>query len=87
MLFGYEDPHFGTVNGVAQPVKFDGTRFAQGLNPPRHGEHTIAVLREVGLSDADIESLIARAIVKAADNGRITATLIGDDSSSSTFQP
>ncbi|MDO8440069.1 MAG: CoA transferase [Polaromonas sp.] len=84
MLFGYEDPHFGTVNGVAQPVKFDGTRFAQRQNPPRHGEHTIDVLREVGLSDADIESLMARAIVKASGNGRITATLTGDDSPPST---
>jgi crotonobetainyl-CoA:carnitine CoA-transferase CaiB-like acyl-CoA transferase len=86
MLFGYEDPHFGTVNGVAQPVKFDGARFAQRQNPPRHGEHTIDVLREVGLSDADIESLMARAIVKAAGNGRITATLTGDDSTPS-IQP
>lgn len=86
MLFGYEDPHFGTVNGVAQPVKFDGARFAQRQNPPRHGEHTIDVLREVGLSDADIESLMARAIVKAASNGRTTATLTGDDSTPS-IQP
>lgn len=84
MLFGYEDPHFGTVNGVAQPVRFDGARFAQRQNPPRHGEHTIDVLREVGLSDADIESLMARAIVKAAGNARITATLTGDDSTPST---
>jgi len=66
MLLRYEDPYFGAVKGVAQPVRFDGQRPGPSQCPPRHGEHTLAVLREAGLSDADIASLIERSIVKAA---------------------
>jgi crotonobetainyl-CoA:carnitine CoA-transferase CaiB-like acyl-CoA transferase len=66
MVYRYEDPRFGSVNGVAQPVKFDGERFAQRRSPPLQGEHTVDILREAGLGDAEIDRLIGSSVVKAA---------------------
>lgn len=65
MLYHYEDPRFGRVNGVAQPVKFDGVRFAQYRNPPLQGEHSLDILREAGLDERDIGQLVDSAVVKA----------------------
>ncbi|MES2227971.1 MAG: CoA transferase [Pseudomonadota bacterium] len=67
MLMSYADPHFGSLRGVAQPLRFDGARARQRRNPPLLGEHSIEVLREAGLGDAEIGSLIERRIVKAGD--------------------
>jgi crotonobetainyl-CoA:carnitine CoA-transferase CaiB-like acyl-CoA transferase len=64
MLYHYDDARFGTVNGVAQPVKFDGERLAQQRNPPMHGEHSVDILHEAGLSESDIRQLIDSAAVK-----------------------
>lgn len=67
MVFHYEDAHFGTVNGVAQPVRFDGVRAPQRLAPPLHGEHTVAILREAGLDDGAIARLQADAVIRVAE--------------------
>jgi crotonobetainyl-CoA:carnitine CoA-transferase CaiB-like acyl-CoA transferase len=40
------------------PFTLDGERLGVKLNPPRRGEHTREVLREVGLADAEIDALI-----------------------------
>ncbi len=66
MLLSYADPHFGSLHGVAQPLRLDGARAGQRRNPPLLGEHSVEVLREAGLDDAAIRSLIERQVVKAA---------------------
>lgn len=67
MLLSYADPHFGSLHGVAQPLRFDSARAGQRRNPPLLGEHSVEVLREAGLDDAAIRGLIERQVVKAAD--------------------
>jgi crotonobetainyl-CoA:carnitine CoA-transferase CaiB-like acyl-CoA transferase len=47
-----------TVKTTLFPFTLDGERLGIKLNPPRRGEHTREVLREVGVSDAEIDALI-----------------------------
>jgi len=50
------------VGGI--PVKFKKTPGAVRLAPPVLGQHTREVLQELGLSDADVEQLRQRGVVK-----------------------
>ena len=73
----FDDPHLNRTGGLAPltlpdgretrvpllPLTLDGARPGLRLNPPRLGEHTEALLREVGYSDADIASLRANQVI------------------------
>ena len=73
----FDDPHLNRTGGLAPltlpdgretrvpllPLTLDGARPGLRLNPPRLGEHTEALLREVGYSDADIASLRANHVI------------------------
>jgi crotonobetainyl-CoA:carnitine CoA-transferase CaiB-like acyl-CoA transferase len=52
-----------SVPVVASPIQFGQGRPGARLNPPRLGEHTDAVLRDAGLSDASIDQLRGKGIV------------------------
>ena len=72
----FEDPHLNASGGLAPirmndqtmskvpllPLTLGGERPGIRLQPPLLGEHTTALLREAGYSDADIETLKARGI-------------------------
>jgi crotonobetainyl-CoA:carnitine CoA-transferase CaiB-like acyl-CoA transferase len=47
----------GTVRLVSSPMKFSATPVQYRLAPPLLGEHTVELLREVGLSDDEIAAL------------------------------
>jgi len=64
MVFDYDDPRRGRLQGVAQPVRFDGERPALRRPPPAHGEHGREILRESGFSEAEIERMVSEKVVK-----------------------
>lgn len=67
MVFDYLHPAFGPMSAVAQPVRFDGERAALRRHPPLRGEHTVQVLRELGLDVDVIQALQARGIVRSPE--------------------
>ena len=76
----FDDPHLVESGGLADitllngvktrvpiiPVEMDGRRFGTRLDLPRVGEHTRALLTELGYSGEDIERLITSGVVAAA---------------------
>ena len=52
----YESPHFGSLKTVARAVRFDGQVSPVVAAPPRLGEHTRAVLGEIGYSGEEIDA-------------------------------
>jgi crotonobetainyl-CoA:carnitine CoA-transferase CaiB-like acyl-CoA transferase len=61
-----EQPHpkLGTVRTVAQPLALTATPPSYRLPPPAVGEHSRAVLAELGLTDAEVESLAATGVIQ-----------------------
>ncbi len=53
----------GEVPTVGSPLRFDGKRADSGLPPPALGEHTVEVLEDIGISDAEIRRLRETGIV------------------------
>jgi crotonobetainyl-CoA:carnitine CoA-transferase CaiB-like acyl-CoA transferase len=74
----FDDPHLNATGALAPltlpdgretrvpllPLTLDGKRPGVRLAPPRLGEHTQALLHEVGYSAADIASLLSRRITR-----------------------
>lgn len=68
-----DDPHLNASGGLldltlpdgtsarlpALPIDMDGEKFGIRLNPPRAGEHSEELLRELGYVDDEIESMVA----------------------------
>ena len=75
----WQDPHLLASGGLAEtetpagelvrlpklPLRLDGRAFELRLQPPRVGEGTADILRLAGLSDQEIESLIAAGVIAA----------------------
>ncbi len=76
----FDDPHLNSTGGLAPltlpdgretrvallPLTIGGSRPGVRLNPPRLGEHTEALLREVGYGDSEIASLLASHVIGTA---------------------
>ena len=58
MKFDYDHPQLGRLQGIAQPLRFDGERTALRRPPPLHGQHSRDILHELGYPDEAIEQLI-----------------------------
>ncbi len=63
-LLEMELPEGGAIALPALPVAIDGKRPRLTLNPPRIGEHTDAILHELGLSPAEIDALETAGIIR-----------------------
>ncbi len=48
---------FRAVNGVGQPVRLDGEPPRPGMPPPTLGQHTDAVLAELGFAAHEVRAL------------------------------
>ena len=59
-----QHPKAGEMRIAWQLIRFGDTRLPAGLPTPLLGEHTSAVLREIGCSESEIESLHADGVVK-----------------------
>jgi crotonobetainyl-CoA:carnitine CoA-transferase CaiB-like acyl-CoA transferase len=53
----------GTVASVRSPLRYRNCTADQGRAPPALGDSTLAVLREIGLSEAEIENLLSAGVV------------------------
>jgi len=57
------DPDLERLRLVAPPVAYDGRRAVEATRPPGLGEHTSAVLAELGKSETDVADLRSRGVV------------------------
>ena len=65
-----DDPGLGRMRQLRSPPRFSRTPASLRRMPPRHGEHTRALLREAGLDDPEIDALIeAGAVVEPPAGG------------------
>lgn len=63
MVVEVKHPTLGTVKEFGIPIKLSATPGSVRSAAPRAGEHTETVLRELGLSAADITALRDKKIV------------------------
>jgi formyl-CoA transferase len=59
-------PQAGKLQFVGGPVRYDELTKKPSTPPPLVGEHTAAILKELGYETADIEKLVAQGIIKRA---------------------
>jgi crotonobetainyl-CoA:carnitine CoA-transferase CaiB-like acyl-CoA transferase len=64
--FLYDLPHpaLGPVRVLAPPVKLDGDGFQPGAATPPFGSETRAILKDVGFSEGDIDTLVAAKVTR-----------------------
>ena len=61
-------PEHGSYRTVNIPMRFHTAQVKPRGPAPRMGEHTVAVLKDAGLGDQDIQALIDAKVIGAADN-------------------
>ncbi len=59
-------PDGGEISLPAMPIAIDGARPGLTINPPEIGEHSIDVLKTLGLSDRAIDDLLERGLVDSS---------------------
>jgi crotonobetainyl-CoA:carnitine CoA-transferase CaiB-like acyl-CoA transferase len=67
MTVQYEHPEVGALTLMGQPIRFSETQAPDAGPPPVLGQHTRAVLRELGYGDADIADLHRRGVIAGKD--------------------
>lgn len=63
IVLDYSHPQLGALQTVAQPILFEGAPRTVRLPPPLLGEHSRAVLGELGYADREIDALVAAGVV------------------------
>jgi crotonobetainyl-CoA:carnitine CoA-transferase CaiB-like acyl-CoA transferase len=68
VFFEFHHPAYGAIRAANRAIRYDGDNNSAFCPPPAFGEHSIAVLREAGLSDQEIDGLRDQRIVIAAQD-------------------
>lgn len=63
MIMSVEHPDIGEIKLLNHPVRYSGKEIEVRQTPPRHGEHTRAVLKEQGFTDEQIDRLVETGVV------------------------
>jgi crotonobetainyl-CoA:carnitine CoA-transferase CaiB-like acyl-CoA transferase len=63
MVSSFEYPGVGRYRGFKHPIRFGATPGPEPVAAPAFGEHSDAVLRDFGWTQAEIESLRAKRAV------------------------
>jgi crotonobetainyl-CoA:carnitine CoA-transferase CaiB-like acyl-CoA transferase len=63
MLVEVPHPLSGTVPQVASPMRFTAAPLVHDRAPPLLGEHSVEILRDIGIGDAEIEQLRKSGVV------------------------
>jgi crotonobetainyl-CoA:carnitine CoA-transferase CaiB-like acyl-CoA transferase len=74
MVMEYDHPALGRLKTVAQPLVFDGERNVPSRPPPSHGEHTRAILADLGYSSDDIARLERERVAHAHQPTPVAST-------------
>jgi crotonobetainyl-CoA:carnitine CoA-transferase CaiB-like acyl-CoA transferase len=61
-------PKAGKLQFVGGPVRYDGLAKKQSSPPPLVGEHSTAILKELGYDQNDVDGLVAQGITKVAQS-------------------
>ncbi len=61
-------PQAGKLQFVGGPVRYDGLAKKQSTPPPLVGEHSTAILKELGYDQNDVDGLVAQGITRAAQS-------------------
>ncbi|MDR1520501.1 MAG: CoA transferase [Planctomycetota bacterium] len=64
IILELDTPEAGPIKVLNHPVRYNGKAPELRRNPPKLGEHTVEVLREIGYADEAIKSLLASGIAK-----------------------
>ena len=60
----FEHPSEGNIRMASPPINFSKTPSSIRSLPPRLGEHSVEVLKDIGYSDADIQTLLSSGATK-----------------------
>lgn len=63
MVQSYADPEAGDVAAISLPFRYSETPARIKTGPPRLGQHSVEILRELGRSKEDIDELLTRGAV------------------------
>ena len=67
MILQYRNDEGRCLNAVATPLRAAGERSLIRRNPPRLGQHSKEILSDYGFDAAQVDDLVARAIVFSAE--------------------
>ena len=69
MILGYQNQNGRDLKGVASPIRVNGERPALRRPPPSLGQHSVAILLELGYRAEEVAALVDGAVVYAGERG------------------